>query len=416
MQKIGAGAILNLSSSSTPNIKDWRILDLEFDGMSGANSIGIDTMGSIKQVLVLNMNMHDIKDGILFNGSMLEWLHANGNPVHAMYDEMAVIDSTISPVVGLADGWRIFAAAIHFSIMGNELEIWSTPQALPHVVRTPYISKGVIANNTIARSSVNLALKLHGPHWCHFDSPPGTCTFFAGTPPTTYNYIDNLHPIGPYAATSGYTEQVVISDNKFIGASSPYLVVMGPQNAQKEERVRDIIVERNWFQAGNNLTQRAVVIRSYETTVRNNICDMTSGAPWVACFEPTLYVGTNSPARPPDNIWIYNNTAYRGDSGSEFSVVKIDTTSTNVTVQNNLAYAPLSTSTMIVKGTGASGLVQSNNSTNTQIKSTFPGWVSVTPQHPQISASPPAVTPGKRVSPSRRSGRISSAQAGRRMG
>lgn len=245
--------------------------------------------------------------------------------------------------------------------------------------------KGVIANNTIARSSLNLALKMHGPSWCDSTSPTGTClvpTADGVLPTLGYGYLTNTHPIGPYAATSGYTEQVVISDNKFIGASSPYLVVMGPQNAQKEERVRDVIVERNWFQAGNNLTQRAVVIHSYETTVRNNICDMTSGAPWVACFEPTLYVGTNSPARPPDNIWIYNNTAYRGNSGSEFSVVKIDTTSTNVTVQNNLAYAPFSTSTMMVKGTGGGSLVQSNNSTDTQIKSTFPGWVSAAPAVP----------------------------------
>lgn len=103
----------------------------------------------------------------------------------------------------------------------------------------------------------------------------------------------------------------------------------------------------------------------------------------LACFEPTLYIGTNSPAQPPDNIWIYNNSAYRGNSGSEFSVVKIDTTSTNVTVQNNLAYAPLSTSTILmVNGTGGGGLVQSNNSTNTQIKNTFPGWVSATPAVP----------------------------------
>jgi hypothetical protein len=190
-----------------------------------------------------------------------------------------------------------------------------------------------------------------------------------------------MHPIGPFAATSGETEQVVISDNKFIGASSPYLVVMGPRDPFRDERVRDIIVERNWFQAGNNLTQRAVVIHSYETTARNNICDMTSGAPWVACFEPTLYMSTSA-AHPPYDIRIYSNTAYRGNSGSEFSVVKIDTTSTNVTVQNNLAYAPLSTSTMVVNGTGGGGLVQSNNSTPAQIKNTFPAWVSATPSSP----------------------------------
>ena len=122
----------------------------------------------------------------------------------------------------------------HFSIMGNELgDMVNAAGLCSLVVRTPYISKGVIANNTIARSSVNLALKLHGPTGVT-DSPPGTCTFFAGTPPTTYNYIDNLHLWSEYAATSGYTEQVVISDNKFIGASSPYLVVMGAKMLKRK--------------------------------------------------------------------------------------------------------------------------------------------------------------------------------------
>lgn len=377
--------ILNLSSANTPTIKDWRIMDLELDGLGKTNSVGIDTHGSIKQVLVLNMNMHDIKDGILFNGSMLEYLVANGYPAHTMYDEMAIVDSTISPVVGLGDGWRIFAAAIHFSIMGNELgDMVNAAGSGSHVVRIPYISKGVIANNTIARSSLNLAIKMHGPYWCDADSIVGTCDSPNNNAPMPlgYSYLTNTPPIGPYAATSGETEQVVVSDNKIIGAGSPYLVVTGPRDGVNDERVRDIIIERNWFQASNSLTQKAVVIHSYETTARNNICDMTGGAPWVACFEPSLYSSTSA-AHPPYDIRIYSNTAYRGNSGSDFSVVKIDTTSTNVTVQNNLAYAPLSTSTMVVNGTGGGGLVQSNNSTPAQIKNTFPAWVSANPSSPE---------------------------------
>ena len=379
------GTILYLSSANTPTIKDWRVMDLEFDGASGANSTGINTNGSIKQVLVLNMNLHDIKDGILFNGSMLEYLHSISNTAHDMYDEIAIVGSTITPIVGLADGWRMFVAAIHLSIMGNELgDMVNAAGNGSHVVRTTYIGKGVIANNTIARSNVNLAIKMHGPSWCDATSPTGTClvpTADGVLPTPNYGYITNTHPIGPYAATSGETEQVIVSDNKIIGGNSPILVVMGPRDSFRDERVRDVIIERNWFKAGNNLTQRAVIIHSYETTARNNICDMTDGAPWVACFEPTLYL-TTSAAHPPYDIRIYNNTAYRGNSGSEFSVVKIDTTSTNVTVQNNLAYAPLSASTMIVNGTGGSGLVQSNNSTPAQMKSTFPGWISATPSVP----------------------------------
>ena len=107
---------------------------------------------------------------------------------------------------------------------------------------------------------------------------------------------------------------------------------------------------------------------------------------WDGWVEPTLCVGTNSPARPPDNIWIYNNTAYRGDSGSEFSVVKIDTTSTNVTVQNNLAYAPLSTSTMIVKVLGHRVWFSQTTLPTLKLKALFRAGSLSPPQHPQISA------------------------------
>ncbi|MCR4303508.1 MAG: PKD domain-containing protein [Gallionella sp.] len=390
VQMTGDTTILNLSSASTPTMNDWRIMDLEFDGFSKTNSLGIGTMGTIKQVLVLNMNIHDIMDGIEFNGAMLEWLVANGYPAHTMFDEMAIVDSIITPITGSTVGGRIFASALHLSIMGNKLgDMVNAAGSGWHVVRTPYIGKGVIANNTLARSNTYLALKLHGPAWCHVnsltDDIPGDCLTWnndTSTPAgfSTYTYTTTTHPIGIFAALSGYTEQVLISDNDIIGADSPYLVVMGPQNSHRDERVRDVIVERNHFKAGNKLTQTALVIHSYETTVRNNICDMSVGSSGTSCFYPTLYL--TGPARPPHDIRIYNNTGYKSDAGSEFNLVRIDTTSTNVTVQNNLAYAPLAGSTMMVSGTGASGLITSNNSTDYQIKNTSPGWAAATPSTP----------------------------------
>lgn len=383
----GNATILNLSSTTTATIKDWRVMDLEFDGLGQLGSVGIDTMGGINQVLIFNMNMHDIKDGIKFNDALLTYLFYNGHPEHMMFDEIAIIDSTITPIIDSITGWRVYASAKHLSILGNTLGNMLNNNSMgSHVVRTPYIGKGVIANNTIARSgAAMLAIKMHGPTWCDIGSPAGICVNPDNLlqPLVNYSYLTNTRPVGIHTTTSGYTEQVVVSDNEIIGASSPYLAVLGPQDPFLDERVRDVIVERNWLKAGNNLTQKAIVIHSYETTARNNICDMTGSDSWGACFNPTLY-GTG-PAQPPDNIRIYNNTAYKGDAfggSSEFVLADIDTTSTNVTVRNNLAYGPLTVSTIMVKGTGASNLTQSNNSTNTQMKSIFPGWVSATPVAP----------------------------------
>ena len=42
-------------------------MDMEFDGLNKSDSRGIETMGGIKQVLILNMNIHDIYRGVLFN-------------------------------------------------------------------------------------------------------------------------------------------------------------------------------------------------------------------------------------------------------------------------------------------------------------------------------------------------------------
>jgi hypothetical protein len=63
-------------------------------------------------------------------------------------------------------------------------------------------------------------------------------------------------------------------------------------------------------------------------------------------------------------------------------MAKTDTTALNVTVRNNLAYAPLSSSALMFSGTGASGFLESNNSSNAQMKSTLPGWMSSAPSNP----------------------------------
>lgn len=54
-----------------------------------------------------------------------------------------------------------------------------------------------------------------------------------------------------------FTERVVIADNKIIGGINPWTISLGPQAEAQDERVRDIIVERNWFTAGS-----ATVVRN----------------------------------------------------------------------------------------------------------------------------------------------------------
>lgn len=414
----GTTHILVLSTNSSPNITDWRVMDLDFDGLNKSNNFaGISSAGAIHQVLILNMRMRDIYRGVLFSGTTLDWYHKYGPPGHTMWDQLAIVDNTINPNSAAGtdmSSWMIFASARRLAILGNTLgNTASTTPMGSHTVRSSYTGKGVISNNTIARpgatGSGNLGLKLHAPAWCDAGSlagslanPAGSCLTFDTTPraslPNYYSYNPantNLHPKWSAAETDGYTEHVVVSDNKFIGGGGPYQITVGPQNINNDERVRDVIIERNWFTTASSNTQVPIVVEAREITVRNNICDLT-GSLGAQCVDvsPAAHSGTTnlSPEPRPNNIRIYNNTAYRADvaNGSSFQFVRIDAAATNVTVKNNLIYATGVTSswtphviTFSPSGTTTiPGLIESNNSTLEQMKNTPPGWASATPSVP----------------------------------
>ena len=397
VQMTGSSGILGLSSQDTPNISDWRIMDMDFDGLNQTSGFGIIAGGGINQVLILNMHIHDIYNGVNFNYSLLDWHNNHGHPGHSIFDQIAIVNSTITPNTGdginsTTTSWRIYASAQHFAVLGNTLgNVANTTAMGSHTIRTGYIGKGVISNNIIARPGAvtttgnagTLAIKMHAPPWCDASSAVGECLTLDTTPALpSYSYLTTTHPIGVFAATSGYTEQVVVSDNKIIGGSGPYLVNIGPQHALHDERVRDVIVERNKFQGGGLATRSAVVINGSETTVRNNICDLTGGSGSGYCVNVRLN-GDGSPAPPPENIRIYNNTAYSGDASSAFAGVLIEAGASNITVQNNLAYAPLASSSVMISNTcgGACLATASNNSTDTQVKNTSPLFIATPPVH-----------------------------------
>jgi hypothetical protein len=236
----------------------------------------------------------------------------------------------------------------------------------------------VIENNTIARAgdtSGQLEIKLHAPFWCESTSPAGTCVSYdTTTPPPSYNYIANTHPIGPFAATTGYTEQVIISDNNIIGGNNPYSVGIGAQNPQSDERTRDILVERNWFVAGPG-TQQALAVGGLRATVRNNIFNMSN-----ATGRNFILTGGVGQAPPGIGFYVYNNTFY-SNTTSNFYGVTMRSAVTDARIINNLGWAPSSSGPVMITG-DTTGIIQSNNSTDVQIKNQTPGLVSATPTAP----------------------------------
>jgi hypothetical protein len=242
---------------------------------------------------------------------------------------------------------------------------------------------------------VELGIKLHGPTWCDVNSPAGICINpnscidkgYATTYKTicdnlgtTYGFATNTHPIYTTSATNGFTEKVVVSDNKLIGAGSPYLMVAGPQNSVSDERLKDIIIERNLFQAGGSATQDAMVIHSADTTFRNNLCNMTGGSTGTVCVQVTPYSQT-SPAPITDNVRVYNNTTYNADATAESYGVRIDPQVSNATIINNLLYAPSAITTKLLydSGCGSGCFTSSNNSSDYDVKHTSPLFAATPP-------------------------------------
>lgn len=373
--------IINFGSTATAVIGDWRVMDLEINGGGIRNTNHIvhaaGSGGQTHDILFFRNNIHDVHNGIVFD------FNAILNHSLQLWSNIAIVDNIITVAPGMADGWRIYIAAENLAIIGNEL---GSPSRIgtvggSHVIRTPYIGKGVIANNSLYAGPSQLAIKMHAPTWCDVRSPVGSCytpdhcgTICADIA-TTYGYAtgNDTAPIDVFAATSGYTENVVVSDNVFnSSAGTAYLVTTGPQNATLDERVRDVILERNKFNlSGTATTQTAIVVYSQENTIRNNICDLTSTGSGRFCVK----IETYGYEPPPSEIRLYNNSIYTGSAAAnQLTAISLETNDiSNVSVVNNLVYSANSTTTNIVSAAACPACyTASNNSTVAQAKTTYP--------------------------------------------
>ncbi len=364
----GTGAILMLSSATTPKFGDWRVMDLEFDGQGGTGAKGVLADGGMNQITLLRLMIHDVDAAVEFSFQILDLANPK-NPGHLIWDQMTIADTVATRMKSTG----LFLPARRLAVLGSRIEDITGGKDGQHISRFQYIGKGVISNNTLSRQGPGRGLiKMQAPQ---FSSSTGVLG-------------GGLH-----------TEQVVVSDNLLNGGVEPGAVVsaiFGPVNNTVDNRLRDVIVERNWFRAGSAST-RALILQLRDATVRNNLCDMTGGAPGTGtgCF----LVQQSGSEPPPARVRFLNNTCYNADIGN-FSCVSLDATASSITVQNNLVYAPRAPRAATLMGTGTSGIVDSNNSTEAQIRSVPPGWVSAkptTPEHFKPGAASPYLDAGVAV-------------------
>ena len=343
----GTISVIALGTYGSGLYADWRIMDLYLNGQNNqaGENVGIGTFGQFNQVTILRVDVVGTSTGFAAS-------HWTLTPGQQSYDQWSIHDSTAAGIPNCNwDGhyicnWRIYVVGTRWSMQGNSLDNLGSPSTLyaggSHVIRTEMLQKSLIANNTLkGAGNFQLDIKLHA--WLFGGGAGGNST--AGT----------------------YTEKIEISDNKIEGGANTWMLSLGPQDEISDERVRDVIVERNWF-TSNARTQLQMHINSSETTIRNNICDLTN-AGYHTCVSIAQWGVTPAPL----NDRVYNNTMYSGSTG-DFIGVEIGVAS-NTDVRNNLASVPLANGPVMFSGSGTA-LTESNNLLNT------------TPADLFISASP----------------------------
>jgi hypothetical protein len=290
--------------------QDWRVMDLHlidttrtYHAITGAESM--------QRQLFLRLKIEGFVCGLV-------WSHWNDS--HCMSkDQMVVASCDVSD----SESNALFGGSERLAILGNIFK--NTHQS--QVVRLWLTNHGVVEHNLISGSSLDL--NTSGREGLKFHSPDHTTV---GEPVINTGIIN------------AETEYSIISDN-VIGTSGPFPIIIGSENNVKDERVSNIIIERNricsdYGNTSGDLPQISLNVWSRYTTVRNNIMDGTGSKP--GYIGIAVYRQGVSPI--PAYNEIYNNTIYRGDASSDIHRgIHIESTATLTTVRNNLMSFPYAT-------------------------------------------------------------------------
>ena len=215
-------------------------------------------------------------------------------------------------------------------------------------VETIRISAGqdiVVSNNTIRDADTQGAvLKIH-------NGTKGSVSTWSGT----------------------YTQNVMVTDNLFSGTSGGNLVETAPQNSGDDERLRYIVLERNYFNAPTSAyggTQ--FLLSAQNTTVRDNVFNMTGAAIKQYPAYGVLAGQRGSLAPITQYVEVYNNSFYGSADtfGSQTNIAfavagDLVSAASNSVAENNLAYMLTTGGGSTVQNTGTGNTVSNNTATRT---------------------------------------------------
>jgi hypothetical protein len=347
----GSTSYVNLSigtGSGGAILRDWRIVDIDIDGQNSddANNVGTRATQTLEQILYLRTDMRGMYTSAEFNRDIITSI---GGAPKTMFDQIAIHEGLLTGVPGgYASGgtaWRVAFSGYHLSVQGVEAD--NLNDGGSHVVRCFLLQNSVIANNNLSRSNAAQHLiKMHAPEW----------TGFSG-------WLVNV-----------YSEKNHVSDNNLASEASGWAVAIGPQDEYKDERLRDILIERNYLTSGSGLGVGFNCFAS-KTTIRNNVVNLSN----CGIYPTAINVTTRGIEPAPDDVCVYNNTITGTTGGNALTAIQVSL-ATNTKVKNNLIYNtgtfPFGKTAFSDSGTGT---VASNNSSTAQMNGTSPSFVTTPP-------------------------------------
>ena len=322
-----SGALFPLSYS-----EDLRISDISLTGNTAFRSV-FGGAASIHKPLIYRMKTRGF--------SLVVEVSTYRTSDDAINKEISIVDNDFrdSGLYGLYLGSRML------NISGNNIH----PNCSSHAVRVHWSHLGVLNSNNISGASAasddgRHALKLHGPIFSN-----------VGTFAETGN-----------SGVPSNTSLTIVSDNVF-GGSGPWPLSVEPQNTLLDERLTDLIFERNAILADygergtSALVDTAMQVSARYVTIRNNIID-TSYHDAAPTSLTGIKVAKYGPEPGPRGIRIYNNTIYSEENLVNGSGVSLGKTEGDIDIKNNIISYPNSSSTVtMIKGADEDIELQSTN-------------------------------------------------------
>jgi hypothetical protein len=261
----------------------------------------------------------------------------------AIFDQLCFSENNCTQINGGGGSNGFYFGGSNLIFLGNNMDDATDAE---HCTRLQWCKNGVVSANTFKDPASNKhSFTLRAATW-------------AGTV---------IYPAGEYS------ENVSVNNNYFGGsneAGSVANVTVAPKNDDigTDERIRNVVVENNFFEAGVG-TSTNMTVKAVGVTSRNNISLLNSGI-----GNAFVSIGNTVDSPTPDDVAVFNETFYSIATGTGLKGVQISSNPTNTIVKNCLAWAPNATSFDMISGTGASGLDATNNTLDAEAVGTDPDF------------------------------------------